>query len=157
MPRFQGKSIGNLKAVSRGSWSLNGHGATRTSAQTFEERREHDQLTYVLSQTIEVCEALEKDNASARLLTSLNSGPGLQAKPAYPFRREKSGQCNGPSVCLVRKGRYDYAGPARGETFPAFFSFFSSLLSLRDLAGFFFPSFFVSLALDISRTPFLVM
>jgi hypothetical protein len=49
-----------------------------------------------------------------------------------------------------------YAGPARGETLPAFFIFFSSLLSLRDLAGFFFASFFVSLAFDIILPPYFV-
>ena len=47
----------------------------------------------------------------------------------------------------------NYAGPERGETLPAFFSFFSSLFSLRDLEGFFFPSFFVSLAFDMILPP----
>jgi len=50
----------------------------------------------------------------------------------------------------------NYAGPERGDTLPAFFSFFSSLLSLRDLAGFFFASFFVSLAFDIILPPYFV-
>ena len=54
---------------------------------------------------------------------------------------------------LLGEGCCCYAGPARGETFPAFFIFFSSLLSLSDFAGFFFPSFFVSLAFDITMPP----
>ena len=57
-------------------------------------------------------------------------------------------------ICAVKEEQAsNHAGPARGETFPAFFIFFSSLFSLRDLVAFFFPSFLVSLAFDMTLPP----
>jgi len=77
------------------------------------------------------------------------------SRPERHALLDRKGQVNVPDhrLAWLRKGLCNYAGPARGETLPAFFSFFSSLLSLRDLAGFFFASFFVSLLFDITLPP----
>jgi hypothetical protein len=44
---------------------LNGYSAARASAETLEQGREHDQLTFIPSDAMKVREALEKDDACA--------------------------------------------------------------------------------------------
>jgi hypothetical protein len=44
---------------------LNGHSAARASAETLEQGRENDQLTFIPFDAMKVREALEKDHAGA--------------------------------------------------------------------------------------------